>query len=268
MPELPEVESVVRALRASSLIGKTLSSVEIICPKIPRQLTALTNQSILAIDRRGKYIHFTFSKGVHLIVHLRMTGQFLIKRTGESAARHERVIFSFKGLKVAFHDTRRFATFDLTDHPETIFRRLGPEPLGPVFTPEMLIHSLAQRNKAIKAALLDQGLIAGVGNIYADEALWEAKIHPERRSCDLNEEQVQRLFDSVRKVLAKGIENGGTSLGDGAPNFHHLNGQSGGNQNTLHVYGKEKEPCERCGHPIEKIVVQQRGTHFCPICQP
>ena len=197
-----------------------------------------------------------------------MTGQFLIKPAGESAARHERVIFSFKNLKVAFHDTRRFATFDLTAQPETLFSKLGPEPLDPAFTPEMFLHSLSQRNKAIKAVLLDQGIIAGVGNIYADEALWEAKIHPERRSCDLNKKEIIRLFDAVRKVLAKGIENGGTSLGGGAPNFHHLNGQSGGNQNTLQAYGKEGEPCVRCGQAIERIVVQQRGTHFCPICQP
>lgn len=267
MPELPEVESVVSSLKAASLIGKTLSSVEVICSKIPRELADLTGHRIIGIERRGKYIHFLFSKAMHLIVHLRMTGQFLLKNTKESPAKHERVVFYFKeGITLAFHDTRRFATFDLTKDPTAIFAKLGPEPFDSI-SPAEFFSSLSRRSRAIKASLLDQGIIAGIGNIYADEALWDAKIHPERPSSDLSKKESERLLKSVQKVLNKGIKNGGTSLGSGAPNFHHLNGQSGRNQNTLSAYGKEGEPCERCQHPIERTTVQQRGTHFCPICQ-
>ena len=268
MPELPEVESVVSSLKAASLIGKTLSSVQIICPKIPSELSQLIEHRIEGIERRGKYIHFRFSSGIHLIIHLRMTGQFLLKAKKASAAKHERVIFNFKeGIALAFHDTRRFATFDLTRDPDAIFSKLGPEPLDPAFSAEQFFSSISQKSKAIKASLLDQGIIAGVGNIYADEALWDAKIHPERPSSDLSKKESEQLLKSIQKVLRNGIQNGGTSLGSGSPNFHHLNGQSGNNQNTLNVYGKEGESCARCGRSIEKIAVKQRGTHFCPICQ-
>ncbi len=254
MPELPEVESVVCALRESSLIGRTLSVIETICPKIP-DLSCLIGQKIQAISRRGKYIHFQLST-VHLIVHLRMTGQFLLKRE----SKHLRVIFYFEDLVLAFHDTRRFATFDLSHDPKQFFSRLGPEPFDTFF-------DFSKWSKVIKAVLLDQSIIAGIGNIYADEALWEAGIHPERPACEINQQENHQLLEAVRKVLSQGIKQGGTSLGTAAPNFHHLNGHSGSNQNTLQVYGREGESCLRCGHSIEKITLQQRGTHFCPDCQ-
>lgn len=265
MPELPEVESVVRALQGSSLLGKQLTAVEILCPKIPQELNQLLSQRLLKIKRRGKYLHFHFTE-LHLIVHLRMTGRCSIA-TAREVPRHVRVIFIFEGTQLLFHDTRRFGTFEVTAQPEEVLGHLGPEPLDPDFSFAAFFPIFSQSTKGIKAALLDQSMIAGVGNIYADEALWEAMIHPETRASRLNKRQSRNLFEAVRKVLMKGIENGGTSLGDGAPNFHHLNGQSGNNQGALNVYGKTGKPCSRCHQAIQRITVHQRSTHFCPQCQ-
>jgi formamidopyrimidine-DNA glycosylase len=267
MPELPEVETVVRTLRAFSLIGKTLTSVKFFCPKFPQTLQTLVGHPIQQIERRGKYIHFVFSSSLHLIIHLRMTGRFLLKPEGEFPARHERVIFYFNDFQVAFHDTRRFATFDVTTEPNQIFSRLGFEPLDPHFFADQFIELLSFRDKPIKVLLLDQSLIAGIGNIYADEALWEAKIHPQRLASSLSQKEAIRLFEAIRLVLMNGIKNGGTSLGKGAPNFHHLNGQSGYNQETLKAYGREGKRCYRCGNQIKRIVLHLRSTHFCPACQ-
>jgi formamidopyrimidine-DNA glycosylase len=269
MPELPEVESVVCALNEISLPGKRLTSLEIICPKIAKSLAdQLAAKRLIEIRRRGKYIHFQFDQNFSLIVHLRMTGQFLLKAMKDPVAKHERLIFNFeKKLRLGFHDTRRFATFELTTSPQLIFDKLGFEPLDRSVSGATLQGLLTRHHKAIKLSLLDQTIFAGIGNIYADEALWEAEIHPLKPSSSLKEQESGKLLQSVRNVLVKGIENGGTSLGFGASHFHHLKGQAGENQKSLAVYGRENAPCQRCGNPIAKIRVGQRGTHFCPRCQ-
>lgn len=273
MPELPEVESVVRALKGASLLGKEVVSVEVFCSKISSELPReISGRRLTEIQRRGKYIHFLWDsdlKGkVSLIVHLRMTGQFLWKRESEPAGKHERVHFLFSdGARIAFQDTRRFATLDLTTDPDGFFAELGPEPLDPSFTAEAFFQRIRIYQKAVKASLLDQHLVVGIGNIYADEALWLAQIHPLRASSSLLKKECAQLYEAIRTVLKKGIENGGTSLGDAAPNFHHLNGRSGQNQEELFAYGQTSKPCVRCKTAIEKIVVNQRGTHFCPRCQ-
>jgi formamidopyrimidine-DNA glycosylase len=259
MPELPEVESVARALRDASLIGKKIVSIKVFCSKMPQSLVgSLLGRHLINISRRGKYLHFLFDPNMSLIVHLRMTGQF----------KHERVNFAFcDGPLIAFYDTRRFGTFDLTLDPDRFFSKLGPEPFDPCFNGEELLQRLSNHNRAVKSSLLDQYVVAGIGNIYADEALWIAKIHPMRPSCSLTREECERLYQAIYRVLEKGIENGGTSLGDATSNFHHLNGKRGQNQSLLSAYGQETKPCPRCFKPIEKIIVCQRGTHFCPACQ-
>lgn len=268
MPELPEVEAVVRALKMSPILGKTLSSIQISCPKIPSEIKTLTSQSIQHIERRGKYIHFHFTQKIHLLVHLRMTGKFLLKKSTEAPAKHERVLFYFsEGVCLAFHDARRFGTFAVTLDPSQFLSKLGPEPLESSLSPERFFQIFSSRKKAIKAALLDQTLLVGVGNIYADEALWEAKLHPERPCCELSKQESFALLKALRTVLDKGIAQGGTSLGTGAPNFQNLNGQSGKNQQTLNVYGKQGASCLRCGTLLKRITLVQRGTCFCPFCQ-
>jgi formamidopyrimidine-DNA glycosylase len=205
---------------------------------------------------------------MHLIVHLRMTGRFLLKKAGEKPIKHERVIFRFKdGTRLAFHDTRRFGTMTVTSQPAVIFQKLGVEPLDPAFSADHLFQLLSRRNKTLKAALLDQTLIAGIGNIYADEALWEAKLHPQQLCQNLTLEHTRRLHAALQMVLRKGIANGGTSLGEGTSNFHHLNGQSGKNQMTLNVYGRKGKPCRRCEKSLQRIIIAQRSTCFCPSCQ-
>jgi formamidopyrimidine-DNA glycosylase len=274
VPELPEVET-IRASLAPGLTGRRLERVDILDPRLTRPeppelvAAALTGELVVDVRRRGKYLIVVFESGRHLLVHLRMTGNVLHPAPeGHENDPHVRAVVRLDdGSDVAYRDVRRFGTWELLEPGklETYFaaRRLGVEPLGRSFTPTGLGRSLAGRRAPIKAALLDQRAAAGVGNMYADEALWYARIHPLTPAGDLNDEQVSALREGVRKALRLGIRRQGATLRD----YRGTDGRRGQMQDEFRVYGREHEPCERCGTPIAKTRVAGRGTWYCPTCQ-
>ena len=274
MPELPEVET-IRTRLAGSVTGKRFERVEILDPRLTRPAdpiavaAELHGERVRDLLRRGKYLVFAFVSGRHLLVHLRMTGTFLHARTGIFAADpHRRAVVSLDdGSDVTYRDVRRFGTWLLLE-PGELERywdgKLGVEPLGREFTAQHLAATLAGRKTPIKAALLDQRTVAGVGNIYADEALWRARIHPLETAGDLARDDVSRLRQAVRDALQVGISRHGATLRD----YRDPRGTSGTMQHEFKVYGRAGEPCDRCGTPIEKIRAAGRGTSYCPCCQP
>ncbi|MBM3208537.1 MAG: DNA-formamidopyrimidine glycosylase [Chlamydiae bacterium] len=268
MPELPEVETIVRELNHSDLIGKKILRAEVFwyktiaIPQVSEFLQAIENQKILKITRQGKYIVFHLSLG-YLFVHLRMTGKFLFTLP----CKHERVrLFLDDGRILYYADQRKFGRFSLSKTLD-LMENIGIDPFSKEFTLEFLRSLLCSHSRQIKPFLLDQKYIAGLGNIYVDEALWEAKIHPERLSNTLSERQIQELYAAIPKVLEKGIKNLGTSLGAHRSNYYSVSGRKGGNQYKLNVFRRDGEPCARCGEMIIKVKVAQRGTHICPNCQ-
>lgn len=258
MPELPEVETVVQSLK--ELEGKKIQSIEIIFPKIFQgHAQDLHDLKIIKISRRGKYIHIELEKHFSLFVHLRMTGRFYYAKG--PVKKHEHLILHFKDKELRYHDTRKFGRFFLTQKPETILDKLGPEPFDPNLDPSHFVN----RNRALKPLLLDQAFIAGLGNIYVDEALFEAKLHPLTKNINLK--QAKLLLDAIRIVLKRGLDTKGTSLGKGLSNFYQVDGSSGDHQHKLKVFRLQGNPCPRCGTILERITVAQRSTHFCPTCQ-
>jgi len=270
MPELPEVESIVRGLR-SSLVGRTVTAVEIRWPGVVDRPTpdglvsGLTGRRVTGVSRRAKYILIALGDR-HLLVHLRMAGRLLMCHNRAMEAVQDpyvRATFDLDdGSVLLFRDVRKFGRLYLVSDPAEVVEALGPEPLADGFTPEALRACLAHRRQ-IKPLLLDQHVLAGLGNIYVDESLWEARLHPLRRANTLSEDDVARLFAAVRAVLTRAIENGGTTLRD----YRDCEGEVGQHQYELAVYGRAGEPCPRCGNAIERIVVGQRGTHLCTTCQ-
>src|SRR5262249_53116468 len=217
---------------------------------------------------RGKYLMFLFESGRVLLVHLRMTGSFRHVRNGrlENDAYRRALVRLDDGSRLAYRDVRRFGTWLLLQPDEVepyLAARLGPEPLDAGFTPRVLAARLAGRRAPIKAAILDQRTVAGVGNIYADEALWRARIHPRREARSLQAAEVRTLHRTIRRALEVGIARQGSTLSD----YRRPDGQPGAMQDEFKVYGRAGEPCDRCGTPIERIVVAQRGTWYCPTCQ-
>jgi len=275
MPELPEVETLAAHLRKANLLGQRIKRIEVRFPKLLDGCTVkqfqnkLIDQEIIAISRRGKFLVFAFSGQLFLLVHLRMSGHFFLKKEGAEKDQHEHLIFSLENHNsLRYRDTRKFGRFYLVSNPELILGKLGPEPLdSDQFTPHYLLQALHKKRTLLKRFLLDQGSIAGLGNIYVDESLWQAKLHPLLYTIELNLKDAIRLHQSIQEVLKKGIAWGGTSLGRGTVNFHHLDGNVGSHQNQLMVYGRADLPCLRCGAKIQKIKVVQRSTHFCPNCQ-
>jgi formamidopyrimidine-DNA glycosylase len=272
MPELPEVET-VRVGIAPILTGARIDHAEILDPRLTRPLppeavaAALEGERIQAVDRRGKYLIVLFESGRVLLIHLRMTGSLLHAPGGSLAGDpHRRAVLSLdNGSDVAYRDVRRFGTWELLEPGElrTYFRRrLGPEPLG-ALSARRLGGRLAGRRAPLKAALLDQRTLAGLGNIYVDEALWEAGLHPLRPAGSLDEQELARLHRAVRRALRRGIARQGATLTD----YRTANGERGTMQDDFRAYGRAGEPCDRCGTPIEKARVGGRGTWFCPSCQ-
>jgi formamidopyrimidine-DNA glycosylase len=264
VPELPEVET-ERGRLAARLEGRRLSRVRIDDVRLTRpddpKLVAgrLEGDRVAAVERHGKYILVRFESGAGLLVHLRMTGGFRY-----APATHERAVFELDdGTRIAYRDIRRFGTWALFDEGEAerhLAVKNGPEPLERGFTTAFLAGRLAGRRAPLKSAILDQRTVAGLGNIYADEALWHARINPLREAGDLSLDEVAAVRDGVRKALKLGIRRQGADLGDGA--------YAGGRmQKEFKVYGREGEPCDRCGTPIVKARVGGRGTWFCPSCQ-
>lgn len=271
MPELPEVETVVRGLRAP-LVGHTIQSMwydwerTINRPAPPEFEARVIGQTVKAVWRRAKYIVIELDVDL-LLVHLKMTGRLYV--TDEDAV-HDvdqwvHVKFGLDGGKeLRFSDVRKFGKVYLTDDLAAVTGNIGPEPLDDAFTVAVFSERLRGRSKGIKALLLDQTFIAGVGNIYADEALHRAGIHPLRKSDTLGTDEIAALYAMVRAVLNDGIRHEGASINW----YRKPDGTPGESQHHFHVYGREGQPCRACGHPIEKMRVAQRGTHFCPICQP
>jgi formamidopyrimidine-DNA glycosylase len=274
MPELPEVET-IRARLAPALTGRTIERVEIADerltrPEPPEAITAtLAGERIVDVGRRGKYLIFAFESGRHLLVHLRMTGNVQYPATGgfEADPYRRAVVRLDDGSDVAYRDVRRFGTWVLLEPGESeeylAQRRLGREPLERGFTTAELARVLAGRKAPVKSALLDQRAAAGIGNIYADEALWRARIHPLMPAGTLTRDELSALRKGIRAALAMGIERQGASLRD----YRDPRGRRGRMQDDFRVYGRAGEPCHRCGTPIEKIRAAGRGTWYCPSCQ-
>ncbi len=264
MPELPEVET-ERGRLAGRLEGRRIAAARIDDSRLTRPddpawvAAALSGEQVETVERRGKYLVVRLRSGQVLLVHLRMTGSFRYE-----PASHERALLELEdGTRIAYRDLRRFGTWLLLEADEAerhLAVRLGPEPLGPRFTASFLAGRLAGRRAPVKAAILDQRTVAGLGNIYADEALWHARIHPLRPAGELSADEVAALRRGVRAALRRGVLRQGADLGDGT--------YAGGRmQHEFRVYGRTGEPCDRCGTPIEKTRAGGRGTWFCPGCQ-
>lgn len=273
MPELPEVETIVRELIASHLVGKQIVNAHVYWPRIvdtssvEKFINQVQGQRIKKIGRRGKYIVFKLSEDT-LLVHLRMTGKFEFISKNAPVEKHEHVRLIFNdGSVLRYEDPRKFGRWSLLKDASEKMDKLGLEPLSPEFTHEAFEGLLQNHSSQIKPFLLNQKYIAGIGNIYVDEALWEAKIHPQRLTKSLTAQEINRLHQAIQKVLNIGIKNLGTSLGTGQGNYFSVSGRRGGHQHHLNVFRQDGQACPRCGAAILKTTVAQRGTHFCPVCQ-
>lgn len=273
MPELPEVETVRRSM-SDRVVGSRIDDVGfrdfpgIVGELSPDSFRALVvGERFGRIERRGKHLWLRFEGGNGLFVHLMMTGQLLLLRPDQDRVRFEHLrLMLDNGWSLAYADQRKFGrVLWLTDEAwNAIEQRIGPEPLLDHFTPELLFERTRNRRSPIKAFLLDQRKIAGIGNIYADEALYRAAIHPARETGSLTEQETSRLRDAIRAVLSEGLERKGTTLSD----YRDANGEAGANAGNLRVYGRAGTGmCEKCGSTLVRLIVAQRGTTICPVCQ-
>ncbi len=272
MPELPEVETVVRGLR-QHVVGRTIIAVHIGWDKTVQSpapahfIAGMVGRTIIAAARRGKYILLELDNGTHLSIHLRMTGRLLIEYGGVPIGKHTRLIWGMDdGHALHFVDPRKFGRVALlaASDLDALHAKLGPEPLAGL-TPAILAERLRPRRIPIKQALLDQAVIAGIGNIYADEALFHAGIHPQRPASSLSGDEVGRLSAGIRHVLSTAVTRHGTTLQD--EQFKGLEGRMGENQGYLAVFRRTGQECPRCRHPVQRIRLGGRGTHFCANCQ-
>ncbi len=269
MPELPEVETIARQLRAHGVAGKVILSAKVnwaptVEPQSPNAFCrTICGTTIAEISREGKWMLFTLDSGQSIMIHLRMAGAFSLEPSP-----YDRVVLQLSGgLNLYYRDTRKFGRWKLVEDPASILGALGPDALTRRFTFAYFSAVLKKRHRKIKPLILDQSVVAGLGNIYADEALWEAKIHPERLSDSLSAVECAALFKAIKYVLKIGIKNRGTSLGEGKTNYRQVDGESGGNRAVVKAYGRAGKPCERCKSTLVKRVVAQRGSTFCPNCQ-
>jgi formamidopyrimidine-DNA glycosylase len=274
MPELPEVETIARDLRKAGIVGRTLTCARVYWkraiaePSVPEFCRLIQKKTVTGVRRRGKFLVLDLSGGGNLLIHLRMSGRLHWVSRGSKRQPHEHVLLSFgDGSELRLHDTRKFGRIYLTPEADAILGRLGPEPLDPSFTVALLQSMLKSRGRQLKPLLLDQTFIAGLGNIYADEALWESGLHPLQRSNALSKKEVAALHASIRRVLRRGLNNLGTSLGTGKANFYSVSRRRGRNRDALNVFRRTGEPCLRCTTSIRRIIVGQRSTHICPQCQ-
>ena len=274
MPELPEVETVRRQLEPV-LVGRRFERVRIYDPRLvrpyePAEVAAeLEAERVAAVQRRGKYLIVEFEGGRVLLIHLRMTGSLLRAPDGSLPDDpHRRAVVRLDdGSVVAYRDVRRFGTWLLLEPGEAepyLAARVGEEPLDALFTAARLGERLAGRRTTLKAALLDQRTLAGIGNIYADEALWRARLNPLRVASGLDRNELRRLHRGIRAALKYGLVRQGSTLRD----YRLPDGSGGSMQDEFRVYGRRDEPCDRCGTPITRAQVAGRTTWFCPTCQP
>jgi len=276
MPELPEVETIIRRLRDGtqdhpSVLGHVIQSVEITWDRIiaePEPQTfkeKLIGNKIQDARRRGKFLHFPLSEG-HLIGHLRMSGDMRMQRGVNSDGNpappdpYDRVIMNFESAwRLTFNNVRKFGRMWFVEDTQSVFNSLGPEPLSGEFTPEFLYEKLHAAHRQIKPLLMDQSFIAGLGNIYTDESLFRARIHPLRKSDSLSRKEASMLHNAIQHTLREGILRFGSSL-----DWVYRGGEF---QNHFNVYQQEGESCPVCGAKIVRVTIGQRGTHFCPKCQ-
>lgn len=270
MPELPEVETIVQELARSSIIGSNIVKVDIRWSKtiVEKEFVKMiVGQQIVSVKRRAKYIILQLSAGF-ILIHLRMTGRLLLDDKESPHSPYERVCLTLSNeLELRFIDTRKFGRIYLSQNLEQFFNKIGPEPLDSSFTWQKLHSMLAKRSTRLKPLLLNQEFIAGLGNIYVDEALWLAKLHPLRKANVLSEKEIKELFKAIQEALHKGIQSNGATLGNGKTNFYRLDGSKGRHIFELNVFRQTGKPCKRCNTLIEKIVITGRSTHFCPQCQ-
>lgn len=273
MPELPEVETVRRTL-LSLIKGKTIKEVSVFWPKIIKKpddveqfKDALRGQTVLDIGRRGKFLKFYLDDYV-LVSHLRMEGKYGLYDKTEPYDKHTHVLFTFTDdTQLRYRDVRKFGTMHLFKKGEEELAlplsQLGPEPFSESFTAEYLKKYLMKTHRKIKTVLLDQTVVVGLGNIYVDEALFRANIHPERIASSLKPDEITALHQEIVQTLGEAIEKGGSTI----RSYVNSQGKIGMFQLELFVYGRKNEHCKKCGTNIEKTVVAGRGTHFCPNCQ-
>jgi formamidopyrimidine-DNA glycosylase len=269
VPELPEAETIARGLR-NTIVGKTISSIDVRLPKMavappgvefPR---TLIGEQVAGTGRRGKYVLVELASGRSLVTSLRMTGRLVVQRPDEPDYPGTHIVFHYTdGTRLSFADLRTFGRIRLAEPGEPWDAALGIEPLSSGFTPLLFAGMLSGRTTPIKTLLLDQHRIAGIGNIYACEALWEAGIKPGTPAKALTKPAILRLYHAIRDVLTRAIDMRGTSVDD----YVDADGLKGGFQNVLSVYGRLGEPCSRCGRPIVRTVLAQRGTWWCRSCQ-
>ena len=274
MPELPEVETYVRDL-TPLLQGRTVKGVTVLWPRIIAAPTVdefmrhIIGQQFTTFGRRGKYMLLGLASGDTLIVHLRMTGRVLIYDQPVTPDKHTHVVLELAdGGQIHYQDSRKFGRLWLVADAASVLHKLGEEPLTTSFDAAYLAAKLAGRSASIKALLLDQTVIAGVGNIYADESLFLAGVHPTRPGNTLSQPEVEKLAKAIQTVLSRAIEQHGSSLGRSSiQNYARPGGEAGGFQEEHKVFQRTGQPCVCCGEPIQRIVVTQRSTHFCPACQ-
>ena len=270
MPELPEVETIARGLR-EPLIGRTISGFwtdwprQIVTPEPDALAMRIRGRTFSRIGRRGKYLVFELDRGEVLIIHLKMSGQLSIQSQTETKDKYVHTIFRFKdGDELRFRDVRKFGRVFLVTDRDLILGKLGPEPLSADFTLVWLAEQLGRRRRILKPLLLDQTFVAGIGNIYADEALHRAALRPDRRSDSLRDKEVAALHEAIQWVLRTGIERQGASI-DGS--YRQPDGSGGQMQEVFAAYGRTGKPCPRCSAMIERIVLGGRSTHLCGNCQ-
>lgn len=279
MPELPEVE-VVRAGLERHVVGARIARVDVLHPRPVRRdlrgpagfAAALAGRRVEAARRRGKYLWLPLDNGDALLGHLGMSGQLLVQPPDAPDERHLRVRFALEGAdegrEMRFVDQRMFGGLSVSeggaDLPPEI-AHIARDPLDPEFDDDLFVRKVRKRTSGVKRQLLDQNLISGVGNIYADEALWRARIHGERPGDRLTATQVRELLGHAREVMVAALGEGGTSF-DAL--YVNVNGESGYFDRSLHAYGREGEPCDRCGAPMRRVAFMNRSSYFCPVCQP
>lgn len=272
MPEMPEVETIKNDLRPC-VEGRRFTSVSIFWPRmvlrpsVEELCQRLPGQEMREVARRGKYLIFRLASGEALILHLRMTGSLLLRDRADATHQPDpyiRAIFGLdNGLELLFHDRRKLGTVSLVKDESELAAKLGPEPLDSDFTPQVMMERLGNRKAPIKALLCDQKFIAGIGNMYADEALFFARIHPLQRGNSLSDDETHRLHQAIRQVLIEAIGNAGASISD----YRRPNGEAGSQQYSFHAAHRGGQTCYVCSTPIERISVRKRGTYFCPTCQ-
>ncbi|MEP7088813.1 MAG: bifunctional DNA-formamidopyrimidine glycosylase/DNA-(apurinic or apyrimidinic site) lyase [Nocardioidaceae bacterium] len=281
MPELPEVEVVRRGLE-SHVVGRRLQRVEVLHPRPVRRHLAgagdfaavLEGRLVLDACRRGKYLWLPLDSGDALVAHLGMSGQMLVQPATAPDERHLRVRFTLadvpgsEHLELRFVDQRMFGGVSVSaggaDLPPEI-SHIARDPLDPLFDDDLFVERVRRRASGVKRILLDQTVVSGVGNIYADEALWRSRLHGDRLGSRLRVSDVRRVLEEVRAVMAAALLEGGTSF-DAL--YVNVNGQSGYFDRSLHAYGQEGRPCDRCGTPISRVSFMNRSSYFCPVCQP